>query len=178
MKPLSKQDVNALRKCDDWYFHHIDGEGIITLVKHATWEDKQRDPFVEDKKYEIKVHSRIHAYGKGQPNYEQAHCYYGPYSLAQLQTIARVLKEGDDLELRWSANCGSNLLKHAVGDNMVENDYQYCFQRLYLDMLELHAFRPRKRGEAVQYCFLIGEQVSSDNTARMIRHVEYRINVA
>lgn len=139
---LSKTDLNALRKADRVSFHI----NSIICTKEPTYEEKEKNPFAQEMRYDIPVKSLFSDW--------KEHNVFAFVSCAQIsmeyQTMVAFLKPGDDIELYWYENAWSNqYLKDA---------------NLYSDVCYL---RIKRNGKL--YSFIVDHCACPDNSARMIK---------
>jgi hypothetical protein len=163
---LDKIAVAALRQADSISFHHNDGQSYINASKKVV--QTARDPFGRTEvTINVPCKARINDYERGIVGYwvrpdemKDYRCYentaYPSEPGGPWQTIAGLLKPGDELTLAWSRGGIGTLGTRAHG--------------MVGDMLELVVQRDRKR-----MTFLLDTQVGEDNTARMCKRTGYSL---
>ena len=158
--PISKVDIQALRKADTLVFHHLRKDrqnghpGCIRALKKIkagtgvfTIEDTAE--------HEIGVHSYIRNYG---PKYNEdlihaAVVLNASWLTSIGTTLKRIIRAGDSIEIEWLRN------------NVTTNHED---AGLVCDEARLHILRGKQR-----YVYVINSQVGKNNSARMIRDTAY-----
>lgn len=141
---LTSLDLKALRDADKVVFkRRRDGTAFIRCIKEVNrrspWEDNERV-------HEIPVRAEVR---NARSDVEAFQMLYGRHD-EEWQTIASLLRAGDQLELEFWADSHTN---------------GYCEEaNLHADSLRLHVRRGEKR-----LVFLLSVAVCADNLARMIR---------
>jgi hypothetical protein len=162
---LSADDLKAIRQADGVSFHHGDGAGRIVCTKRV----RNPGPFDEhEKSYRINCASVVA--GRGVPYRAEGYtCFASRYSCAETwRTIAGLLRKGDQLRLRWSADGESNgYLERSRVTERDEHGSAGLGQALHADALYLEVMRGD--GSAPALVFLLDVRICPDNTARMVR---------
>ena len=177
---LTKADVTAMRKADTVVFRHKDGATAIECAKRLR---QGNDPFADTERRHVFVIPGRAQYGgfdryHGEDN-AKAFTAFDMIHSAQFsdewQTAAAVFKAGDELTAQWFASAGNGYCKYAVcGD---DKEGSGPWHGLHHDWLCLVA--QRKAGKSWRkLTFRVCDSVCPDNSARMIKAVEYRLNVA
>jgi hypothetical protein len=149
--PLTKFDVQALRKCNRLCLHYYEGKSYIRAIKSADPEV----PFSEDREVRIDCDHREHVYGKdGSGGYKWRlksafHHDSWPQDLDTMRAVIDLVRPGDELILEWTAGGLSNQYVTNAGLNG--------------DSVHVIIVRGGKR----KYRLLIGTGTCPDNTARM-----------
>ncbi len=140
---LTKEDIQAIRKADAVSFHSSDKESKIMATIEKRNPLFPANPLMSHR--DITIGSNL-----PQLHYVTAFYYIGSalYS-PEWQTITRLLRPGDRLELFWYPNGGTNQILKSLS--------------LLGDFVRLIVFR----GKNV-LTFRLGESVGYDNTARMV----------
>ncbi len=153
--PLTRQQLNQLRKSKSVSFSHSKGEGTIVAIHQ--WERGDERGI----RFEIPVTSRVrscrsHQLPAGAKPLEQVaschelmHVDCGDTGL-EWRSITAFLKPGDELTLAWGADYESNGYMDDAG--------------LHGDRLTLKIDRGNKK-----FGFVLVVHACKDNTARMIR---------
>lgn len=150
---LSNVELAALRHADSVVFSYRDGGHLIRATKDAD----SSSGF--ERSREIPVRGRITAYGPPAEEFSWAVSWIGSARYSpEWQTIARLLRAGDRLELEWVADNNTQGLE-SLG--------------LHQDELKLHVVRETRNGRARRTVFTLDTRVSQDNTSRMMRRAEH-----
>jgi len=110
---ITKQDIQALKLCDDVILRHHRGKsGAIEAIKRTSWEAKQKNPFLEDKHYVIAINSYLINTKDDSTAFEMI---AGPsYAHSTISGAIGFLREGDDISLEWAKGFGdSDSVKNA-----------------------------------------------------------------
>jgi len=104
---ITKQDIQALRLCDDVILRHHKGKsGAIEAVKKASWEAKQKNPFLDDKRHIISIDSYLINTKNDSTAFEMI---AGPsYSHSTISGAIGFLRDGDDISLEWGKGFGDS----------------------------------------------------------------------
>ena len=158
---LDKMALAALRKADTISFHHADGKSLIRASKKH--KPTGRDPFApSETTVTVSCNAAITDYDRGgcwgtDAYRDDLKCYaaFAWYSHAQYadctwQTIATVLRAGDELTLYWQRG---GLTNQGMRDAGFHGDALYV----------------RVRRADKRLTFLIDTYCGHDNTARMVR---------
>jgi hypothetical protein len=146
---LNKLDIKALRECGKLSFHHVERESYILATKEPSRREKETNPFAQDNDRKILCHANgyLHSFRAVETMFPESN---------EWQTIAGLLREGDEISLIWGVDYGRNqYMEKALPEP------------LHGDQLKLRI----TRGEKVLQ-FLISQQCCPDNSARMIKMEE------
>ncbi len=167
---LTKDQVRALRTADHICFDHCQkrdehSSGIRAIkVGPPPWREETtlRIPtmssvFIHSEAKEIDYDTRHGLY---------ARCFELIYSYnEEWQTIAGLLKAGDEIELRWVGSDDNGYLRRS---RVTERDNTFSSslgEPCHHDKLYVHIRRGGKR----KYSFYLADQICPDNSARMIK---------
>lgn len=165
MTIIDKVDLAALRKADAVCFDHniqrypgADRASFIRAIKRANVTTA--DPFAQDVTHSIEIESRAHVYGNdagyvhGVELTGFSHIGSAQYH-ARWQTIAALLRAGDDVKLVWIGNNNSPILTDAG---------------LFHDYLDIEV----RRGKTTMV-FRVDDSVCRNNSAKMLRPLTYSL---
>jgi hypothetical protein len=112
---LTKSDIAALRLADDVYAVLSEDEFKLRAIKRPTFAERERDPFVDDRRIDIGVEGSVTVYGEhGGTDFgrtrEVTSCFA---SLWHCEGIWQVVRPGDRIKLRFTANDSSESLRSA-----------------------------------------------------------------
>lgn len=157
-KGLTKLDVAALRKADAICFDHnvrasasedAPRGNFIRAIKRA--EPSERDPYATDVTHQIAVASGVRSYADDDHGrtFVAFHMIHSALYSPTWQTITGLLRSGDELTLAWVRKNSNGYLDDAG---------------LVRDELRLHVQRGTR-----ELVFKVGESVTKDNSARLVR---------
>jgi len=145
-KELTKMDINAMKKADDLVFR-CNGSGLtdIEAIKRPDWKEKERDPFVQDRRHVIEgVDTEI-------PKCRKGFSMVGCHQFCEITTsIIGTLRAGDRIVIVWN-------------EDGYRNDYTKN-AGLHVDTLLIRIYRKELR----KYVFMVSQSICEDNSARMI----------
>jgi len=163
---LTRLDLRALQQADRVSFHRHAGQDTIRCHKEVPRD--QRGPFGDhEKTHDVGVTATVTIYkGGGLAEWprQDADCFASmsasEYGTNVWHTVARMLRAGDVLALRW---VGSN------GNGYIDNARTFVRgpssgEPLYHDNLYLVARRGKKT-----LTFYLDDSICPNNTARMVR---------
>ncbi len=170
---LTKNDVKALRTADRVCFDHFTVQkpnsgrqsGIRCIkVGSAPWR--------EEVTFYVNAKSSVYLHGDGIDydvrNGKTATCFdmiHSPQCSEEWKTIVSLLREGDEIELRWMGCDQNGYLNRATVTDSDNDGSAGLGMKLCHDKLYLHVRRGGKR----KYSFYLSDSVCPDNSARMIR---------
>lgn len=169
---LTKNELAALRQADSICFDHsLNGHTGLRAVKRG------KAPFFEEHRVEVPCKSTVYISGDGVDwdtrCGKHAQCFAWIHSAQfneEWRTIVRLLKPGDEVELRWVGNDDNGYVKRARVTERDESCHDaglgmgLCHDRLYLKV--------RRKGKQV-YSFYVDDSVCPNNTARMVKPYGY-----
>ena len=156
---ITKIDIAALRKADSVSFARDEKGAFIAMTKKAG-DPTEANPFPQDVHYNVACDAHIADY-TGSMWGRQHDCYRAAYHTTsaqwdeEWQTVASLLKPGDELTLAWAAGNDSPALRE---------------KGIMIDELRLNVSRDRKR-----LVFLLARQTSVDDRWRMVRRDEAKL---
>ena len=159
---ITKIDIAALRKADRISFLREDSGTRISMVKKAG-DPTEANPFPQDVHYNVACDARIADY-TGSMWGRQHDCYRAAChtTSAQLdeewQTVASLLKPGDELTLAWVAGNDSPALRE---------------KGVIIDELRLNVSRDGKR-----LVFLLARETSINDRWRMVHSDKAKLAIA
>lgn len=155
---LTKNDVKAIRQADMVSFHRVGGENTLQLSKRV----RDAGPFDDrERTHDIAVQATLRGYrgDDERPDMSGARCF-AMIQTAQYcdrwQTVAKLVRTGDVLELEWTANDSNGYLRAALSNGAA----------LSHDKMYLHICRDGRRALS----FYLADSICPDNSARMIRY--------
>lgn len=191
---LTAQDIKALRQADSVCFFHFAKRprvgdnpavcrpslpGVIAASKRVRdpgpFDEREKTHRIEGLTSRVTIHEDPRPWGDR--NYQ--HCFamiHGAQHSLEWQTVAGFLKAGDIVELVWVGADDNGYLRSAVTTDTKRDGEASDFGvhnvgcRLYHDKLYL-TVRRRSGGKAAEkrYQFWVNDNISPDNSARMIR---------
>jgi len=157
--PIDAVQIAALRQCDDVCFVHNDGQSYIRAIKRA--KPTAADPFAAERECRVDCGTRWADYtrdsGMSWP-VPEFHGFEmtGNYRDGLWETIAALLRKGDELTLHWQRGAGNHEAMRGVN--------------FACDLLDLVVTRGAR-----QLRFRVDHSVVPEHsTARMIRDVRPR----
>ena len=155
---LSKADITALRTADDVYVNVYEGVCTLTAKKRRPYGTD--DPWAEDKRHDIVVEFSLLAYGQhGGTDFDLTASITTCYaSLWHCEGIWQIVRPGDRLKLRFSANNNSDNLR-AVG--------------YVRDGVEIEVIRKADTDGRKPLRFPAADYVGPNNSARFVRSSAY-----
>lgn len=172
-RPLTKDDIKALRNCDRVSFYFIRNIQNKKTLYHsyisATFVHKIKGINGELEKTEyidIPAFDRIHTYnGINSESVKACFCmnHFGQGS--QWQAIAAFLRVGDMLEIEWLVDNASGYISKSV---YTDESRYVSNQQLHKDDCKLTVIRGQA-SKKKRYTFLIESAVCPNNTARMVK---------
>lgn len=157
---LNKVDIKALKTAENVSFS-TNGKSTIRCTKKITVDGA----FEAEAEHIVGVNGYIGKnYGDTRDySYAREHLSYA-HTNDQWQTVASMLREGDEITLRWSADGGRN--GYIEGVKRIETAGAGTYDHLHADRFYIDIARP---GKNRPFTFLIAAQTCPDNTARMIQ---------
>lgn len=173
MNELTRDDITALRKADSWTLHTNAHHGVTiraytrTYDPHNVFTRAQQllypTPHTDRERLrDVAATASITAYGPGltgsggwswnsRTDAPGPGCFYSVYDTGVRHTIAQALRPGERLHIEWVADNNTDTIRGAS---------------LHCDQVKLHVCN----GDGARIrTYLVGVQVSPDNSARMIR---------
>ena len=156
---LSKTDIAALRKADDVYAVLYEGEHKLRCFKRVTFAERERDPFADDRRYEIPAVGHIRSWEKQDGNVAEVvdpDGYQGFVSLYNSTGIWDVVREGDEIWLEWLRGNYNEFLRTEAPN-------------VAFDELVVTVVRSLPSGKQKRMKFHGASQAGARNSARLIR---------
>jgi hypothetical protein len=135
---LTTIDIAALRRADRVCFVHRDRQSYIRAIKAIA--RSKANPFTDELEYRIECGTRFTSYEPNEgyffprPDFDAFEMEHNAQSSLQWQTIAGLLKPGDQLTLHWVRGAMNTLSADAinwVGDTLkllvTRRDKHLCF---------------------------------------------------
>lgn len=164
---ITKVDLKALRTCDSVCFDHspVGTHGIRAIKRGPA-------PWYIDTTCTVRVKSSVFIHGDGL-DYDYKHgktarCFESFSSQKyneEWQTVLGLLKEGDEIELRWVGADNNGYVGRSTITETNEHGSPGLGMKLHCDRLYLYVWRGGKR----KYSFYLCDSICPNNTARMIR---------
>lgn len=172
---LTKEILKDLRDCKDLsLFHNYRQEDAAQTFIRVNFEDIVRGNKIESSKEYLVADSYVH--GERARN-ETVKCFahIDKYDYEQqyneLSSVLAFLKVGDRIRIEWYRDAWTNqYMQHSA--NKVNSDDCSPFEALHGDAVYIVIYR----GENTRYRFHLDHSICADNSARMIRDVEYKLS--